>query len=569
MTRQPVTVLGGRYRLEKPIGGGGMGEVWQAQDEVLNRAVAIKIIRPHLAEDESVRARLRVEAQLAGSLHHPGIVDVFDYGEDEEDGRPVPFLVMPLIEGAPLSTVLADRGTLSTGETMAVVADIAVALQVAHTAGIVHRDLKPGNILVTPDSRVMLVDFGIAHASGGEPLTRTGALIGTADYLSPEQASGGSATAASDLYSLGVVAYACLSGTLPFHRDSDVATALAHLNAETPDLPQTVPDEAAALVGALLAKDPAERPASATAVAEAAAVLASSIPSPPGHAPDLDGEPTMPDAAARPEPTLPGIVERPVSVAPAAGPGAPTLTGGTAVAAAPEDAPDSGSVVAAEHARSRRSPRRMALLGSALLVLAAAAVGWVLMGHGDPVLVPDVVGQSQRAAVAALEAKGLEVELRTVDVTKHRRGEVVKQRPAAGDEAEEGDTVTLSVATGRVRIPLDHVVGKTYDRATAALKKLGLKAKPAYASSDEPAGTVIKADPARTAKIGSTVTLTVSQGGATEPRTTDEQDDDPGQDDGSGSGGTATAPPPTTPAPTTAAPTTPAPTPSPDATPEP
>ncbi len=221
-----------------------MGEVWQGHDEVLDRTVAIKIIRPNLADDENVRARLRVEAQLAGKLHHPGIVNVFDYGEDEEDGKPVPFLVMPLIDGAPLSALLAERGSLSTGETMAIVAEIASALQVAHDAGIVHRDLKPGNILVTPDGRVMLVDFGIAHAAGGEPLTQTGALIGTADYLSPEQAAGRTATPASDLYSLGVVAYTCLSGNLPFHRESDIATALAHIQADTPALPETVPGEA-------------------------------------------------------------------------------------------------------------------------------------------------------------------------------------------------------------------------------------------------------------------------------------------------------------------------------------
>src|SRR5215207_5547191 len=342
-------LLGGRYRLDSLIGGGGMGEVWQAHDEVLNRSVAIKIIRPHLADDENIRARLRVEAQLAGKLHHPGIVDVFDYGEDEEDGRPVPFLVMPLIDGAPLSVILAERGTLSTGEAMALVSEIAAALHVAHDAGIVHRDLKPGNILVTPDGRVMLVDFGIARSSGGEPLTQTGALVGTADYLSPEQAAGRSATFASDLYSLGVVAYTCLTGNLPFHRDSDIATALAHLQEDPPVMPGTVPDEVVALVNGLLAKDPGDRPSSATAVARDAAAMATAVPSPPGHAPALGGQPTMPDAAARPANTLPGIVERPMPV------GA-------------ENTP-TDSVVMADQVRRGRSPRRMALLSSALVVL--------------------------------------------------------------------------------------------------------------------------------------------------------------------------------------------------------
>jgi len=494
-------LLGGRYRLDKLIGGGGMGEVWQGHDEVLDRSVAIKIIRPHLADDENVRARLRVEAQLAGKLHHPGIVDVFDYGEDEEDGKPVPFLVMPLIDGAPLSALLAERSTLSTGETMAIVSEIAAALEVAHEAGIVHRDLKPGNILVTPDGRVMLVDFGIAHAAGGEPLTQTGALVGTADYLSPEQAAGRTATPASDLYSLGVVAYTCLSGALPFHRDSDIATALAHLQDDAPALPETVPHEATTLVSALLAKEPSARPSSATAVSVEAAALATSIPAPPGHAPEMSGEPTMPDAAARPGATLPGIVERPVSV------GAPADDPATLVAA-----PTSGSTVAAEHARRRR-PRRMVLLSSVLIVLIAAALGWMLLGGGaDTVTVPNVDGKSQSVAVAALEKAGLEVEIRKVDVAHIKAGEVVRQSPTAGTDVDEGSTVTLSVATGRVRIPVDKLVGSTYDEAAALLDRYGLKATPAFAQSDEAAGTVIEVDPSTTAKSGGTVTLTVSNG---------------------------------------------------------
>lgn len=478
-----------------------MGEVWQGHDEVLDRTVAIKIIRPHLADDENIRARLRVEAQLAGKLHHPGIVDVFDYGEDEEDGKPVPFLVMPLIDGAPLSALLAERGTLSTGETMAIVSEIAAALEVAHEAGIVHRDLKPGNILVTPDGRVMLVDFGIAHAAGGEPLTQTGALVGTADYLSPEQAAGRTATPASDLYSLGVVAYTCLSGALPFHRDSDIATALAHLNDAAPALPETVPDEATTLVGALLAKEPSARPSSATAVSVEAAALATSIPAPPGHAPEMSGEPTMPDAAARPDDTLPGIVERPVSV------GAPGDDPATLVAA-----PTGGSTVAAEHERRGR-PRRMVLLSSALVVLIAAALGWMLLGGGaDTVTVPNVDGKSQSAATAALEKAGLEVEIRKVDVAHIKAGEVVRQSPRAGTDVDEGSTVTLSVATGRVRIPVDKLVGSTYDEAAALLDRYGLKATPLFAQSDKPAGTVIDVDPSTTAKSGATVTLTVSNG---------------------------------------------------------
>ena len=197
-------LLGGRYRLDKLIGGGGMGEVWQGRDEVLDRTVAIKIIRPHLADDENIRMRLRVEAQLAGKLHHPGIVNVFDYGEDEEDGKPVPYLVMPLIDGAPLSALLAERGSLSTGETMAIVSEIAAACASRTRAGSSTATSSPATSWCRLTGG-LLVDFGIAHAAGGEPLTQTGALVGTADYLSPEQAAGRyGPPPAWDFYSLGI-----------------------------------------------------------------------------------------------------------------------------------------------------------------------------------------------------------------------------------------------------------------------------------------------------------------------------------------------------------------------------
>lgn len=553
-----------------------MGEVWQAHDEVLDRSVALKIIRPHLADDENVRARLRIEAQLAGKLHHPGIVDVFDYGEDEEDGKPVPYLVMPLIEGAPLSALLAERGSLSAGETMAIVAEIAAALQVAHEAGIVHRDLKPGNILVTPDNRVMLVDFGIAHAAGGEPLTQTGALIGTADYLSPEQAAGRGATAASDLYSLGIVAYTCLTGNLPFHRDSDIATALAHLQDQAAPLPETVPAAAAALVTGMLAKEPVDRPASGTVVAQQAAELATSVPAPPGHAPVMSGEPTMPTAGAVPGDTLPGIVERPVTVG-ASVPTDPDTQPTQAVPATQAtqatqlthvDSAAAGSAVAAEHSE-RRSPRRMVLLSSAFVALVAAGLAWMMLGGGaKAVAVPDVDGKSQSAATAQLEKAGLEVEVRKVNVVKAKAGEVVRQTPAAGTEADEGSVVTLSVATGRVALPVDKLVGSTYDEAEAVLKKLGLDATAVYAPSNELAGTVIEVDPSRTAKNGSTVTLTVANGipvpetdgekGEGKKKDKGDKDTKGNQDSGTGSDeGDADQDEEPDPAPTTTAPTTP------------
>ncbi len=238
----PAT-LSDRYRLDALIGDGGMGEVWKAHDPVLDRTVAVKVIRPHLAGDLTVRERLRTEAKLAGSLRHPGIVDVFDYGEHiDTDGRTTPYLVMPLVDGVTLSDVLASRVALPLGETMSIVAEMASALETAHASGIVHRDLKPANVMLTASGRVMILDFGIARSTGGESLTQTGALVGTADYLSPEQAAGHPATYASDLYALGVVAYTCLTGAPPFHRDTDVGTALAHLHTPVPSLPPDAVD---------------------------------------------------------------------------------------------------------------------------------------------------------------------------------------------------------------------------------------------------------------------------------------------------------------------------------------
>ncbi|AXT85412.1 serine/threonine protein kinase [Aeromicrobium sp. A1-2] len=479
-------ILIGRYRLDRLIGGGGMGEVWQAHDGVLGRTVAIKIIRRHLADDPNVRARLRVEAQLAGSLHHPGIVEVYDYGEDEQDGHSVPFIVMPLIDGAPLSALLAERGTVSTGETMAIVAEIAAALGAAHDAGIVHRDLKPGNILVTPADRVMLVDFGIAHSPGGEPLTQTGALIGTADYLSPEQAAGRSATFASDLYSLGVVAHVCLAGSAPFHRDSDIATALAHIQDEPPGLPDTTPPEAVALVLGLLAKDPADRPSSAAAVVDAARALATSVPRPPGASAASAVPVAVTDRPETHDDTSPGQT----SVLLTSDPSRPT----------------GGSLIAAEHSRV---PRRLVVLSSALIVLVAVALGWLLV-RDDAVVAPDLDGTTQTVATARLKSLGLSVRVDKVDVAGHEAGEVVGQDPKPGEEIASGSTVSIQVASGRVDIPVDDLLGASYETAAARLEELGLRPARVDAPSSAPAGTVSDVAPSTTAKIGGTVTLTVA-----------------------------------------------------------
>ncbi len=272
-------LLSNRYRLTERIATGGMGEVWRGTDELLGRPVAIKLLSARHASDEQFRARFRAEARYAGSLSHPGIARVYDYGESVAgsggDDQPagVAYLVMELVEGQPLSAVLARGDRMTADATLDIVAQAARALAAAHEAGIVHRDVKPGNLLITPDGQVKITDFGIARAALAAHLTQSGMVIGTAQYVSPEQATARPVTAASDIYSLGVVAYECLAGRPPFTAETPLALALAHVNDRPPQLPDDVPPQVAALVGQMMAKDPAARPASAQVVADRAVAL--------------------------------------------------------------------------------------------------------------------------------------------------------------------------------------------------------------------------------------------------------------------------------------------------------
>lgn len=252
----------GRYRLDSMIATGGMGVVWRATDTRLDREVAVKVLKAEYADDPTFRSRFEGEARSAAALHHPGIAGVYDYGHDDT-GRLSPYLVMELVEGQPLSTLLAtarnDGRAIAPAVVQDLIAQAGEALGVAHRAGIVHRDVKPANLMVTADRTVKITDFGIARAADAVALTRTGSVMGTPQYLSPEQARGNPSTPASDVYSLGVVAFECLTGRRPFEAETPVATALAHLQQPVPPLPDTVPPALAAVVTRALAKDPAAR----------------------------------------------------------------------------------------------------------------------------------------------------------------------------------------------------------------------------------------------------------------------------------------------------------------------
>jgi eukaryotic-like serine/threonine-protein kinase len=286
-------VLAGRYRLEGCVAYGGVGEVWRSTDLVLGRPVAVKLLRAEYAQHPEVLARFRAEARHAGSVSHPGIAQVYDYGEDGAAASP--YLVMELVEGPSLARVLA-AGPLAPAHAMDVLAQAAAGLQEAHAAGLVHRDVKPGNLLVGPSGQVKITDFGIAHAAWSAPITLTGALVGTPAYLAPERVVGGPATPASDLYSLGVVGYQCLTGTIPFEGIPHEVTA-AHRHRPLPPLPPDVPAGVAELILDLTARDPAARPASAGEVALRAGRLRDALAGRPTAGPP-PGEPGGPPPAS-------------------------------------------------------------------------------------------------------------------------------------------------------------------------------------------------------------------------------------------------------------------------------
>jgi eukaryotic-like serine/threonine-protein kinase len=262
-------MLAGRYRLDEPVGSGGSGQVWRAVDLVLERPVAVKLLWPEAAGDPVARARFRAEAHHASCLSHPCVAQVHDFGECGTGDTP--FLVLELVDGSSLAGVLA-AGPLDPADTIEVIAQVAAGLQAAHSAGLVHRDIKPANLLIGRDGQVKITDFGLASVTGGASLTTSGLVVGTGAYLAPERVAGECATAASDLYSLGVVGYQCLTGRLPFCGPPAEA-ALAHLRDPFPPLPDSVPAELRALVAALTAKKPADRPGSAGEVSRRARIL--------------------------------------------------------------------------------------------------------------------------------------------------------------------------------------------------------------------------------------------------------------------------------------------------------
>lgn len=363
--------FGGRYELSSRIAIGGMGEVWKATDSIIGRTVAIKILKDEYMGDPGFLERFRAEARHAALVNHEGIANVFDYGEEQGSA----YIVMELVPGEPLSSIIEREGRLPADRVLGIVAQTATALQAAHDAGLVHRDIKPGNLLITPEGRVKITDFGIARIADQVPLTATGQVMGTVQYLAPEQASGHTATAATDVYSLGIVAYECLAGRRPFTGDSQVAIAMAQINDTPPELPSDIPGPVRRLVFACLAKDPDERPRSAAKLAQAATAL---------HRGDLQlAASYVPQIAGVVAPTATVAMTRDGEDAPTTALPQTTALPGAVAGASSAAALATGAETLPEQEKKKRSPWTWPLITLiVLLLLIGGGTLWALLGGG-------------------------------------------------------------------------------------------------------------------------------------------------------------------------------------------
>jgi eukaryotic-like serine/threonine-protein kinase len=524
------SVLAGRYEIVAPIATGGMGEVWRARDQVLDRIVAAKVLRSEYTGDPNFLARFRNEARHTAALSHPNIASVYDYGETTDAmGQNLAFLVMEFVDGQPLVTILHDEGRLPVDWTLHVLGQAAEGLSAAHRAGVVHRDIKPGNIMVRPDGMVKITDFGIAQARDATPLTRTGMVVGTAQYLSPEQAQGMEVTAASDVYSLGVVAYECLAGVRPFDGASQVAIALAHINRPPPPLPRDIPAPVRLLVERALAKDPADRFPDGGAFAEAVrriaaggtlaapAPVSAPLTAPTAVVPASDGRTQVFAATGAAGAATAGRGYSPTGpVAPM-----PPLQGSPADDDLPPDEPPPDR---------RRRRRTLAWLAAALVLLALLGGGGFLLlgGGGDN---RDAAGTTTSVSATPSSAAGVPLDAsyigRNVDEVQReleRAGLQVTLRPAsqaqlasAGRALQARDVAALA-PFGRVVPRGDEVVLYYAPQAYS----------PAGATTTAPSTTAPTTAPTTPPTTPQTTTVPPTQQTTTAPTTTTESTTLPG-----------------------------------------
>ncbi|GAA4918841.1 serine/threonine-protein kinase [Actinomycetospora succinea] len=472
-------LLSERYELGPALGYGGMSEVHGGRDVRLGRDVAIKVLRADLARDPQFQVRFRREAQNAAALNHPAIVAVYDTGETPTDDVPLPYIVMEYVAGRTLRDIVKTEGPMEPFRVCEVLADVCAALDFSHRHGIIHRDVKPANIMITPAGAVKVMDFGIARAlSDAQPaVTQTAAVIGTAQYLSPEQARGESVDARSDVYATGCVLFELLTGRPPFTGDSPVAIAYQHVREDPPapsEINPQVPPELDAITLKSLAKNPSNRYQSADEMREDFYRV-------------LNGE----------RPGAPAVMTEQERTE--------YMTGGHPVAAAtgPVDQVDDFAEWQAEQAEVRRRRGRRRAIGfvAALVLLAALAGAYFLFSpSANSVAVPTVVGQPQAAALQTLSTAGLRPTVVPVASNPEQVGQVVTTNPTSGLEVPPGSVVELRVGRGPDRVQVPDLTGQTANEAQASVQRLGLSLAPVpqqrEVDDSRQIGRVLAQDPA-------------------------------------------------------------------------
>ncbi|MCX5110798.1 Stk1 family PASTA domain-containing Ser/Thr kinase [Streptomyces sp. NBC_00378] len=501
--------LGGRYELGSVLGRGGMAEVYLAHDTRLGRTVAVKTLRADLARDPSFQARFRREAQSAASLNHPAIVAVYDTGEDYVDGVSIPYIVMEYVDGSTLRELLHSGRKLLPERTLEMTVGILQALEYSHRAGIVHRDIKPANVMLTRTGQVKVMDFGIARAMGdsGMTMTQTAAVIGTAQYLSPEQAKGEQVDARSDLYSTGCLLYELLTVRPPFIGDSPVAVAYQHVR-EEPQKPSNfdpeITPEMDAIVLKALVKDPDYRYQSADEMrADIEACL--------------DGQPVAATAAMGAAGYGGYGNDQPTTALRAADQnGAPTSM-------LPPVNPDDGGYGYDDRPDRRRQKKSntstiLLIVAGVLVLIGAILIGQAVFSDrnsgGDKFDAPNMVGSTVKEAEKLAENAEIVLKIGSREPCEEQpKGKICSQTPTPDEQMAKNDTVTVVVSTGAPKVDVPDVVEKTEATARKELEAKGFTVNVTAVESEKTAGTVIKQNPDGNSKAekNSEVTITVAK----------------------------------------------------------